>query len=123
MTTVLVVEDDPTLRRVIEMVLEARGYEVAQARHGAAALERMAVSIPSIVIADLKMPVMDGGELIEQMRLDPLLQAVPVVLLTGNPDGARSVQGAGAIVVKPFDPEVLASTIERLTEKDPSLPV
>jgi len=75
------------------------------------------------VIADLKMPVMDGGELIEQMRLDPLLQAVPVVLLTGNPDGARSVQGAGAIVVKPFDPEVLASTIERLTEKDPSLPV
>src|ERR1051325_5986430 len=123
MTTVLVVEDDPTLRRVIEMVLEARGYKVAQARHGAAALEQMAVSIPGIVIADLKMPVMGGRELIEQMRLDPRLQAVPVVLLTGNPDGALSVLGTGAIVVKPFDPGTLASTIERLTEKDSSLTV
>jgi CheY-like chemotaxis protein len=123
MTTVLVVEDDPTLRRVIEMVLEARGYEVAQARHGAAALEQMAVSIPAIVIADLKMPVMDGRELIEHMRLDPRLLEVPVVLLTGNPDGASSVLGAGAIVVKPFDPGVLASTIERLIEKDSSLTV
>jgi CheY-like chemotaxis protein len=123
MTTVLVVEDDPTLRRVIEMILEARGYEVAQARHGGAALERMAVSIPTIVIADLKMPVMDGRELIDRMLLDPQLRDVPVVLLTGNLDAARTVPGAGAIVVKPFDPEVLASTIERLTEKDPSLPV
>jgi CheY-like chemotaxis protein len=122
MTTVLVVEDDPTLRRVIEMVLEARGYEVAQARHGAAALECMAVSIPGVVVADLRMPVMDGRELIENMRLDPRLQEIPVVLLTGNADGAQTA-GAGAIVIKPFDPEVLATTIERLTEKDPSLPV
>jgi len=123
MTTVLVVEDDPTLRRVIEMVLEARGYEVAQASHGTAALEHMAVSIPAIVIADLKMPVMDGRELIAHMRLDPRLLAVPVVLLTGNPDGASSVAGAGAIVVKPFDPGVLAGAIERLIEKDSSLTV
>ena len=76
MTTVLVVEDDPTLRRVIEMVLEARGYEVAQARHGAAALERMAASIPDVVIADLKMPVMGGRDLVERMRLDPQLHDI-----------------------------------------------
>jgi CheY-like chemotaxis protein len=123
MTSVLVVEDDPTLRRVIEMVLETRGYEVAQARHGAAALERMAASIPGIVIADLKMPVMDGRELIERMRLDPELQEVPVVLLTGNVEAAQFVPGADAIVVKPFDPQVLASTIEQLIERDRSRPV
>jgi len=123
MTTVLVVEDDPTLRRVIEMVLEARGYEVAQARHGAAALERMAVSIPDVVIADLKMPVMGGRDLVERMRLDPQLHDIPVVLLTGNLEAAHSVPGSDAILVKPFDPQVLASTIERLTEKDPSLRV
>ena len=114
------VEDDPTLRRVIEMVLDARGYEVVQARHGAAALELMSESVPDIVIADLKMPFMDGSELIERMALEPMLQAVPVALLTGNLDAARAVAGAAAIVVKPFEPAVLVATIERLTERNPS---
>ena len=115
---VLVVEDDPSLRRVIEIVLEGGGYLVDQAQHGAAALERMAEQRPDIVIADLKMPLMDGFELLGRVRSEPALQAIPVLLLTGNPEAARGADGADGILVKPFEPADLIAMIEKLTEQD-----
>jgi CheY-like chemotaxis protein len=118
MTNVLVVEDDIALRRVIELVLEARGYIVGQARHGGVALELMADSRPDVVVADLKMPVMDGYELLQRMDQEPTLQHIPVILLTGNLEAGRSALGADAVLVKPFEPAELVATIERLTEKD-----
>ena len=118
MTDVLVVEDDATLRQVIELVLEARGYVVGQARHGGMALELMAESRPDVVVADLKMPVMDGYELLQRMQEDPDLRQLPVILLTGNMEAGRIAAGAAAMLVKPFDPADLIATIERLTEKD-----
>jgi CheY-like chemotaxis protein len=117
MTDVLVVEDDATLRQVIELVLEARGYVVGQARHGGMALELMADSRPDIVVADLKMPVMDGYELLQRMQEDPDLRHLPVILLTGNLEAGRMAPGAAAMLVKPFEPSDLIATIERLTEK------
>ena len=118
MKRVLVVEDDPTLRRVIELVLDARGYTVDQARHGRAALDRMAELPPDVVVADLRMPLMDGRELLERMRGEPRLEAIPVILLTGNLEAAQSALGADAVLTKPFEPADLIATIERLTEKD-----
>src|SRR5690348_8488160 len=118
MTDVLVVEDDAALRQVIELVLEARGYIVGQARHGGVALELMADSRPDVVVADLKMPVMDGYELLQRMDQEPTLQHIPVILLTGNLEAGRSALGADAVLVKPFEPDELVATIERLTEKD-----
>jgi CheY-like chemotaxis protein len=117
MTDVLVVEDDATLRQVIELVLEARGYVVDQARHGGMALELMADSRPDIVVADLKMPVMDGYELLQRMQEDPDLRHLPVILLTGNMEAGRMAPGTAAMLVKPFEPSDLIATIERLTEK------
>ena len=118
MKRVLVVEDDPTLRRVIELVLDARGYVVDQARHGGAALERMAELAPDVVVADLRMPLMDGHELLERVRAEPLLKNIPVILLTGNLEAARATVGADAVITKPFEPADLIATIEKLTEKD-----
>ena len=118
MTRVLVVEDDPTLRRVIELVLEAQGYIVDQAHHGAAALETMAASRPDIVLADLKMPLMDGFALLERMRAEPSLQMIPLVLLTGNLDAARGAVGADGVLVKPFEPAELIAMIAKLTQQD-----
>ncbi|SRR6266536_1746528 len=118
MTRILVVDDDPSLRRVIELVLDARGYVVDQARHGRAALERMAELPPDAVVADLRMPLMDGHELLERMRAQPALEAIPVILLTGNLEAARGALGADAVLIKPFEPADLCAAIERLTEKD-----
>ena len=118
MTRVLVVEDDPTLRRVIELVLEAQGYIVDQAHHGAAALETIAASRPDIVLADLKMPLMDGFALLERMRAEPSLQMIPVLLLTGNLDAARGAVGVDGILLKPFEPAELIAMIAKLTQQD-----
>ena len=118
MTRVLVVEDDPTLRRVIELVLDARGYAVDQARHGGAALDRMAELPPDVVVADLRMPLMDGHELLQRMRAEPRLEAIPVILLTGNVEAASEAVGADVIITKPFEPADLCAAIERLTERD-----
>jgi len=118
MTRVLVVEDDPTLRRVIELVLDARGYVVDQARNGKAALERMAEVPPDVVVADLKMPLMDGFELLERMRAQPALEAIPLILLTGNLEAARAAVGADAVLTKPFEPAELIATIAKLTERN-----
>src|SRR3954469_24423044 len=115
MTRVLVVEDDPTLRRVIELVLDARGYVVDQARNGKAALERMAELPPDVVVADLRMPLMDGYELLARMRAQPALGAIPVILLTGNLEAARAARGADAALTKPFEPAKLIATITKLT--------
>ena len=118
MTRVLVVEDDPTLRRVIELMLDARGYVVDQARNGKAALDWMAELPPDVVVADLRMPLMDGHELLERMRAQPALEAIPVILLTGNLEAAGAALGADAVLTKPFEPADLIAMIEKLTEKD-----
>src|SRR5258705_11044866 len=104
MTRILVVEDDPTLRRVIELVLDARGYAVDQACHGKAALDRMAELPPDVVVADLRMPLMDGYELLERMRAQPALEAIPVILLTGNLEAAQSALGADPVLTQPSEP-------------------
>ena len=117
MTRVLVVEDDPTLRRVIELVLDARGYVVDQARNGAAALDRIAELPPDVVVADLRMPHMDGHELLQRMRAEPRLEAIPVILLTGNVEAAGDAVGADLMISKPFEPADLCAAIERLTDR------
>ena len=118
MTRVLVVEDDPTLRRVIELMLDARGYVVDQARNGKAALDRMTELPPDVVVADLMMPLMDGHELFERMRAHPALKAIPVILLTGNLEAARAGLGADAVLTRPFEPADLIATIAKLTERN-----
>ena len=115
MKRVLVVEDDSNLRTVIRIVLEPKGYEVVEAVHGADALDVMSETIPDVVFADLKMPVMDGRELIRRMRSQIELMSIPVVIITGNLDVRLSEELGCVVLVKPFEPRDLVSAIERLT--------
>jgi CheY-like chemotaxis protein len=106
---ILVVEDDPSLRVVIRMVLERGGYEVDEAAHGRAALDRVAASRPDMVLADMKMPIMGGLELIDRLRSSPASAQIPVVLLSGV--GFSEGHPASAVVTKPFEPADLLATI------------
>jgi len=112
--TVLVVEDDPTLRGVIRMVLERDGYQIAEAGDGRAALDAMAREMPDVAVVDVKMPVMDGGELIRRMRADARLAAIPIVLLSGFGDSVDGAHAADAFVAKPFEPERLLECLRTL---------
>jgi CheY-like chemotaxis protein len=109
---------DPDRRRRIEHALPAQdhprepGYEVIEAHHGAAALERVRESRPNLVVTDLMMPVMNGRDLVGRLRADPETASIPILLITANPHAA--VAAVDAIVGKPFDPEAVVETARSL---------
>lgn len=82
MTTVLVVDDEVTLRELITLVLTDAGHTALTASNGAEALEVLAQEQPDVVLMDIMMPVLDGHEAVRRIRADPELQHVRVVLMS-----------------------------------------
>lgn len=111
---VLIVEDDPTLRMVIGMVLERDGHEIDEAPHGEAALGLIADRRPDVVVADLKMPVMGGLEMIQRLSADAATADVPVILLSGAAELGEATHRARAVLAKPFDPADLLAAVRSL---------
>ena len=112
--TVLVVDDDPTQRRLIQAVLEREGFRVAHADGGRAALEHLASGAPAdVVLLDLNMPGMSGQETLADMRSRGFAQPVIVVTATGGIDTVVAAMRAGAcdFFVKPASPERIMVSI------------
>jgi CheY-like chemotaxis protein len=94
---VLVVEDDEDIRDAVTTALEAEGFHVFRAENGAAALEMLkTMPHPSLILADLMMPVMDGPSLIAALRLDDQFASLPVVIVSAldanSPQGYRRIK-------------------------------
>jgi CheY-like chemotaxis protein len=117
-TRILVVEDDANLRVVIRMVLERAGYEIDEARHGAAALDSIRIESPDLVIADMTMPVMGGVELIDRIQSNPATASIPIVLLSGRQVDSAVAGLVSAVVLKPFEPADLIASIDRTLRED-----
>jgi PAS domain S-box-containing protein len=81
---VLVVEDDATTRRTFRLGLEKEGWKVVEAENGRVALERMAEQTPALILLDLVMPVMDGGEFVAELRKVEAWRSVPVIVVTAK---------------------------------------
>jgi chemosensory pili system protein ChpA (sensor histidine kinase/response regulator) len=81
---VLVVDDSLTVRRITQRLLEREGYRVAVAKDGLDGLERMAQERPAVLLTDIEMPRMDGFDLVRNLRADPLLAALPVIMITSR---------------------------------------
>ena len=112
---ILVVDDDPSLLRLLDIRLQAAGYRVDCADSGETALARMEQSPPDVVITDLRMDRMDGlGLLTEVQRRQP---GLPVILLTAHgtiPDAVQATQGGAiAFLTKPVERDELLGQIER----------
>ena len=111
---VLVVDDDPGLRDLINWGLSDLGYRVATAENGAAALEAIRQDPPCIILLDMRMPVMDGWSFARQYRALPGPHA-PIVVITAARDAAvwaGQVSAAGYLG-KPFELDELIRTVER----------
>ena len=120
---VMVVDDSVTMRKVTGRVLERHNFEVASARDGIDALERMADRVPDLMLLDIEMPRMDGYELATAMKADPRLRNVPIVMITSR-TGEKHRQRAFEIGVerylgKPYQENELVRNVYELLKLQP----
>jgi len=114
---VLIVEDHPTMRGAMRMVLEGGGYRVAEASDGAAALGLLREDTPDLVFLDLHVPGMGGAEILAAIRSDPVAAGTRVIVVTadGEEERERVISlGADAFFTKPFSPTALLETAAKV---------
>lgn len=111
--TVLIVDDEARMRRVIADYLRIKGYETVEAGNGEAALRLFAEAAPDLVLLDVMMPVMDGWEVCRRLRAR---SAVPIIMLTARSQEEDELQGfslgADEYIAKPFSLKILLARIE-----------
>jgi CheY-like chemotaxis protein len=114
--TVLIVDDDRTIRRSLQQVLGDEGYAIAEASNGLEALERLQQApLPAVILLDLMMPVMDGYTLSRKLRAQSTLADIPVIVVTagGNCAEVRNQIGVRDCLHKPIDLDRLLASVGR----------
>jgi len=115
---ILIVDDSPTVRKMVQKGLEETGFQVVSAENGKAALDVLKICRPDLILSDIDMPVMNGVDLCKNVQAMGDLAAIPFVIMSANNDRAmmrRSLEwGAAAYMVKPFNLEQLVITVEKL---------
>lgn len=115
---VLVVEDDPSVRGLLDTLLSAEGYDVVTASDGLAGLVKAASTSPSLILLDLMMPDLGGVRVLAELRDDPRLSTVPVLIVTGKVDAVpamRDLLGQDNVFVKPFAVSELLTRVDEVT--------
>jgi len=115
----LVVDDEAKMRRVLQMFFEDTGYSVIQAENGDEALQELDASRPDLLICDMRMPRMNGMELLRRVKLKS--PALPVIIMTAYGEVKTAVEamklGAESYVTKPLDMEELRILVARAIER------
>lgn len=120
----LIVEDDPDIRKLLDTTLTFRGYRVIATQNGREALEVVQRERPLIVIADIMMPQLDGFGLVHRLRINPETRSIPVVFITAtyvaqeDRDFALKI-GATRFIQKPVDLERFLETVVELLQRGP----
>jgi CheY-like chemotaxis protein len=109
MTRVLIVDDEPAIRLLGRVNLEADGIEVLEAGDGPSALERAAAEHPDLILLDVVMPGLDGLEVAERLGEDERTRDIPIVFMSGLDELATQ---HGDALLKPFDPVELSQHVE-----------
>jgi DNA-binding response OmpR family regulator len=119
-STVLVVDDDPVILKLLEVNFEMEGFTVLVARDGQEGIEVARRDAPDVVVSDIMMPKQSGLELVIALKGDPSTSEIPIILLSAKAQNAdvRSGLEAGAddYVTKPFEPLDLVDRVNRLLE-------
>ena len=111
---VLVVDDDPSIRRMIVAALKRDGYVFCEAPNGKEALELMRHEHPNVVVLDLMMPILSGWDVLREREHDLGLRQIPVIIVSANrdPDLAVAIdKGICAFLPKPFDIGALSALV------------
>ncbi len=115
---VLICEDDDALVELLQTRFELAGYRTYVARSGGMVIEAALTSKPHVIVLDVGLPVIDGFRVLERLKADARLKAIPVMMLTARHDVAdvkRTIAaGAKDYLTKPFDDKVLLARVARL---------
>ena len=118
---VLVIDDSPTITRVVQLVLTKAGYDVASATDGEEGLAQARAQRPDLILLDFVMPRLNGYQVCRELAADPALRDVPVVLLSAKGDqvGERFVKVMGIVdyITKPFSPEAITAVVAHTLAK------
>jgi two-component system response regulator MprA len=117
--TILVVDDSSCFRTLMMHVLDFMGYEVVTAEDGADAIEKLADMRPTMVLMDVEMPELGGLAACRRIKGNPMTAAIPILMVSGNPDAAISAIDAGAddFLAKPFSLDTLTSRLRTIVEQ------
>jgi CheY-like chemotaxis protein len=116
-TDILIVEDHPTMREAMRMVLEHEGFVIREAADGAAAVEMVRAQPPDLVFLDLNIPGMTGADVLKNLKEDPATASVRVIIVTATGEEERErvlSLGADEYFTKPFSPLALLRTVEKV---------
>lgn len=120
---ILLIEDEPMDMKLFSIVLRAGGHSVRELTSAEHALRAIKAHRPEVILADLKLPYLDGLTLIRQLKLDPDTRAIPVVAVTAAPEQfsrqAALAAGCDAYIVKPVDTRALAEQVEAVVQGGP----
>ncbi len=121
MAKILVIDDETQLTEMVQMRLEAAGYEVVIASNGQEGLEKAKNIEPDLILCDVMMPKMDGYKVCGLLKNDSRYSKIPLILFTAraqqDDQDVGDEVGADAYITKPFEPPVLLAKIEELLGK------
>ena len=121
MPTILVVDDEPTICRLVRRALEDAGFQVLEAGDGILGLKLAKLEQPDLILLDIALPQMSGLEVSRRLQSDANTSSIPVLYLTGLvPEASRGANVHGHIA-KPFSPPFLLERIESTLPKQPAL--
>jgi CheY-like chemotaxis protein len=112
---ILIVEDHPTMREAMRLVLEHEGFIIREAADGASALQMVREQQPDLMFLDLNIPGRSGADVLQELKSDPVTAAIRVIIVTATGEEGRDfvlALGADEYFTKPFSPTQLLRTVE-----------
>src|SRR5277367_1433041 len=115
--TILIVDDEPDVSDLLVYNLQKAGYKTVTARDGSVALQKARDDVPSLILLDLMLPLMDGTEVCRHLKADSKTAHIPIIMLTAKAEEVDRVVGlelgADDYVTKPFSPREMALRVNR----------
>jgi DNA-binding response OmpR family regulator len=122
---IMIVEDHPTMREAMRLILEHEGFEIREAPDGAAALAMARAQPPDLMFLDLNIPGTSGADVLSELKGDPATRSVRVIIVTATGEEGRDFVlslGADEYFTKPFSPTALLRTVERVLQGEAKPP-